>query len=573
MLLPQTPFTDHPDEGRLLLLIEGELSSEEASEVQAHLHHCWDCRGKTQKFQNGIYAFVDYSQTTFLPGVGEPPNGWREFDGLLDHASSAPESQPPGRPWYRLARKALVPRLEGHRRPLVFAALAAALFTLLVLWPVAAPPVLSAGQFLDHARGSRKTLANRAQGKPLLQRVRIRIGRRSVVRDVIHTTAGVARASRETVPRADDAEAQSAFQVARLDWSDPLNPDRYSAWHESLAATSDRVSRRNGAITLTTSTRGGSIREASLTVDAADWHPTDEQFQLTNGTEIEISELSLGIVTPQPTAGSLSRDTNPAREETHIQVSLQEFLAAEVEVRVVLHELGADLGEPWEIHRSPDGGVIVDGALGSREKLDLAQERLARNPHVAMHLQPALPTLPGFSASDAASTLSIASTPVEPLLREQLRSAFPDFGARTVYINSVLSESDSQLVRALAVKQLADRYTPAVLAEMDEVAKRKLQRILDDHIDVLRHRTALLGAILGTLVDLSAESSRVSVRNWQEQAEAALQSIETIDQLCTALFVGGPHAGDTAQSRSRLREQFAALRSTLDLPYRLDGNQ
>ena len=69
----------HPTEEQLLLLLDGELPSREASDIQAHLQLCWECRGKSQKLQNGIYAFVNYMQECFLPKVGEPPQGWRGF--------------------------------------------------------------------------------------------------------------------------------------------------------------------------------------------------------------------------------------------------------------------------------------------------------------------------------------------------------------------------------------------------------------------------------------------------------------------------------------------------------------
>jgi hypothetical protein len=388
--------------------------------------------------------------------------------------------------------------------------------------------------------------------------VRIRVGKDTLVRDVVvhpATPAGRGVAS---------VRIQSVFEKVHVDWSDPLNPDQYAAWHASLAAAADRVTKHDGSITLTTSAHASAIREASLTVDAADWHPTRKWYQLESGTEIEISEVSFHIGTSQVPADVSSHRTDAAPVAT---IADDGFLATEMEVRSAMHVLGADLGESWEIHRSPDGGVIVKGMIGDRDKLALAQQRISQIPHVHQQLESAGATLPGFIATDGPSTQVISPEPVKPALEDKLKASFPDQAVRTAHVNAVLSASDEQLIRVLAVKRLALRYTPSVEAELDDTSKRKLRDILDDHIGALRSHSASLAGLLEPLLDLSPEPAREAMPagSWQERSEATFQSVRTIDQLCTELLIGVAHpTRDASQSERLLKERYSVLRNTLD---------
>src|SRR5215469_10970217 len=117
------PRPSHPAEEQLLLLLDGELPSREASEVQAHLRLCWECRSKTQKLKKGIYAFVDYTQERFMPSIGVPPGGWSGFGPMLDDASSTQVSR----------KSVLCMWLNRRRQMLASAAVAAGVAAILVI--------------------------------------------------------------------------------------------------------------------------------------------------------------------------------------------------------------------------------------------------------------------------------------------------------------------------------------------------------------------------------------------------------------------------------------------------------
>lgn len=80
--------TDHPDEEKVLLLLDGELNEREASAIGLHLEHCWECQTRVQRLKDGIYAFVEYREAACLPAVGTPPKGWSEFPDMLDRIAN-----------------------------------------------------------------------------------------------------------------------------------------------------------------------------------------------------------------------------------------------------------------------------------------------------------------------------------------------------------------------------------------------------------------------------------------------------------------------------------------------------
>jgi anti-sigma factor RsiW len=71
----------HPDEQKLLLLLDGELTLRDARPIRKHLERCRACRAKVRTMQAGLCALAEYGRADLLP-----PKGWSEFRALLDRA-------------------------------------------------------------------------------------------------------------------------------------------------------------------------------------------------------------------------------------------------------------------------------------------------------------------------------------------------------------------------------------------------------------------------------------------------------------------------------------------------------
>jgi len=59
---PRQP-ADHSSEEKLLLLLDGELSSREARAIGIHLRRCRECRAKMQTLQEGFSVLAEYLQS------------------------------------------------------------------------------------------------------------------------------------------------------------------------------------------------------------------------------------------------------------------------------------------------------------------------------------------------------------------------------------------------------------------------------------------------------------------------------------------------------------------------------
>lgn len=515
----------HPTETTLLLLLEGELSEQAIKDVQAHLNLCWDCRARAHELQEGIFAFVEYTEKSLLPNIGPPPGGWRGFAPLLDQAErmSAEQHRP-------------LPLFSRVLRPIfTFGTAAAALVTILLfVWPVGAPPALSAGDFLQHARNS---------GRPRQTRVRIRVDGRLLGRE--------------------ESQIRPVLEKANFDWSDPLNASNYSAWHDSLRARTDRITKSDRALTLVTATQESPIRVASLSVDAQDWHPTGESFEFENGTKVDIAEAPLDPV-------HTSLPTKPKSVTLRNALEQRELLAIEVEARAAMHALNLDLDESWEIQLSPEG-IVLAGKLSTAEKVASAHNVLARIANLTDRLEA---TAAGASdllpAGDGAAE-TIAAVPGESVLAEKLKAVFPDATARTAYVNAVLAASEDELVRILALKRVSDRYTAAVIAELDETSRAKLQAIVDDHLLGLRKGSGALLDLIQKLGGSSSPGTNDSLRShsWREKVDEALAVMRGIDRSCTRLFAGSQDRADGSQTAELLYQQSLVLRGILSLPYQL----
>ena len=73
----------HPEEGTLLLYLDGELTSKEAALVQAHLTACWSCRMNADRVQEAVFAFIEYRDLVICPFTEPPPSNEQKFMGRL----------------------------------------------------------------------------------------------------------------------------------------------------------------------------------------------------------------------------------------------------------------------------------------------------------------------------------------------------------------------------------------------------------------------------------------------------------------------------------------------------------
>jgi hypothetical protein len=416
----------HLSDEQLLLLLDGELTTQEAAQVELHVQACWSCRARREQIEKAIGNVVEYRDHLVRPSFPIPPARRTVFLTRLEQLAISL-----GRPplWKRILSSLRVPEaiseIEVPRYVLVGAIglVILILFSFTRLWKA---PSVSASELLENAQGS-EARAIHSVAKPVVyQKLSIRVGSNTVTRTIYRDPVGMRQADRvelvedpsatpsssqslRSLPHGQpiavstaDAELRRTFVTAHLYWEEPLSPANYSTWHKNLDEKVDEVTTDgNEFITLKTTTSEGPIAEGSITVRTSDFHPIAEDLRLQDGRRVELHELAWEVL-PMDAINVAIFETEPTLNEAVIKhpigVALQppvatdsELAEAELRVRVAIHAEKADLGEAIELDREgPSLGqrlVIVRGILSTPERKNDLLAALQGIPHVDLRLQ------------------------------------------------------------------------------------------------------------------------------------------------------------------------------------------
>ncbi len=556
----------HPSPETLFLAIEGELAPDEVVRIDEHLRGCWDCRLESEQMRNGILAFMEFRKNHVRPLNEQPPHDWRTFSGLLDQA--AQECEQSARQGFGVRFRG---RLSATPRPAWIAATIAVLLAVLFVVRLVNPPIVSAREFLLRAAESRKTLALAARDGVIHQRVRIRHGAREITRDVyqnakpVHVTA--VRDLLVDGSRDSEAELQSVFASCGMKWDEPIDADVFAGWHEAIANKEDKVSSAGGGanqrITLATHVAGDNpVREASLTVLAMNWHPVEERLVLRDNSELVVTELALeiegqppaeiGSEPAAPAAVTPLRDAAAAAVNTAASWSEAELQAGELQARTALHKVGADLGEPIEILRTPNGHVQVEGLAADDARKAELMAALSGIPRVDALIRLQAGALPSTSAVPADAIPVTPAALFKPLLDGELTSRYPGTAERQEFVNNALANSQDSLLHAWALRRLAERYTAAEFSRLDAASRDVLGALLRDHMNAIRLQLAALQTALGSLAPSpqNSASTEIKTADWQTAALRTFTLVETLDQSWTVALVSASSVNPDAKQTS-----------------------
>jgi anti-sigma factor RsiW len=441
---------DHPSPSSLLLAIEGELPAKEELRVNQHLQQCWECRAKSEEMRGGIVDYMGY-RDRLMKDMDPPPNGWSGFQLRLRNVEAKCRAQA-----NKVTFASRTASLIGVRRPIFRYAggLAVAMAALVMAYfagaPWVHPPVVSASEILRRTAQARRAELGRERRASIHQRLLIRYGGRSVTRELVRGLDRVSELAARGSP--DEAGLRRVFDENGLSWMDPLDPEGFLRWRNSLASREDRIQTAGPQVTVTTTGSGSSsIREASLTVRLADWHPVEEQLCLVDESRIEITELQpetrgSDLATGKPPASIAPRLDEPDRDATALAQT-------EMQVRATLHRVGADLGEQIEIGRDASGAVLVKGLFNTSERkrqIALALQGI-QNVRTAFRSISEVPLAPPEPSSAVPQE---ASYPYPPVFLVRLTHDFPDGGDRQRFVDRTLAASQAALMRAWALRRL-----------------------------------------------------------------------------------------------------------------------
>lgn len=539
----------HPDEDLLFLAIERELAPEEAAQVEKHLGACWECRVRLEEIQKGILAFMEYREKRFAPMLPKPPNRYRNFAGRLQTVSQESAAPKSILNWLRERWNRSVHFLLPSQ--LKWASVVAAVTAVALLYvQVINPPLLSADQLLTRAEAAQDL---RMTEKP---------GASRIVRQTVQITLD-GQTTVKTFTWAAGRTNPSAHWGSEPTWNVPLTASGFAEWRRSLDDKTDKVKRSGGFWLLETVAPHDFIRDALLTVRAADFHPIEQRLRFQDDRELTIKELGLEIQEQAPSVRqSVSkRERPPTAQATPIPKPLSVAVnldETELLLRYELFKHQWDLGEELAISQSGDE-VVLSGTVSSQEREANLRIALGSLQHLRVETNaPNITSLPVPSSRSSRPNLTPASA---PLLESVLANSFASKEEQSAFVNDSLAASEAAIAHSWALKRLADRYNDSQMRKLSEDSRLKLAEMLQAHLRQIKQSNAALNRLF-SLLPAVLGSVTASPGDWRDGVLALFVQVQRQDHAVTALLAGTPRK---TQELSAATTDFDSSHRSVDI--------
>lgn len=469
----------HLTEEALILLTTGDCSEEFRQEATGHLQSCPRCRHDCEQVRR-IFGAMEQASESGLLSV--PPEHRRR--SLFDWKKSA-------FPWVPIGS------ILGSSLLLILA----------VLGPFTARTA-SASELLDRA-----VLNERHFGTPHAFDIAVngvKCGRSKSGSEILLLESAAA------------CERVSA-SIKGTPWGigDPLAASTFRAWHASLANHHDTVTKLPALWTIDTSTSGGTVRNARITLRTDTYHPVKLDLHFNDEEDVTIEEDD------QPFADAPLTAVQTRPQAHQIQTSSPADLL-EIEAWQLLHNLNGDTG--WEATVAHRGESVVVEAEGlSTARIQEYKTAFAPYPKIELDARE-------YGDLNAISDFlpRRANEPggAPPLAEKWLEENFPDSGERSLFVNSTVKLSKAILGRAYVLEELKKRR--AALSSCS--CARALDSIIEaQKTDLLAERELLrssLGPVLGS-------AQQTAPRN------ITIAAAQRLDVGLVRLFFTAPMSGTT----------------------------
>jgi hypothetical protein len=209
--------------------------------------------------------------------------------------------------------------------------------------------------------------------------------------------------------------------------------------------------------------------------------------------------------------------------------------ALEVEVLQLLNQANAFMGEQLTVTRTPDGKLLVSGLVDTEERKSELLRALAtvrNNPAVRIEVETVAsaaqrerPKSPSDSNGNVTVERVEAIEGTSPVYAE-LKKKFSDEEARR-YADRVMARSRQARRHALAVKQLAERFSLADLRMFPEADRARWIGLLQQH-----------------------------ARDFQREVQALRRELEQVFPALAGESTGGPTIGGDAEIQEAVRRLY-----------------
>lgn len=516
----------HPEPGRLLEFAGGELGEEARGEVLAHVRDCEACRQWLDDLASGVAEY------------GREWSAWKEA------------AEPPPQPWVDLRDRLAASRREAAQRRQAwrwYGVAAAALIAAVVVYRSSEQTVSAAELLRDAARREAPAESRRPP-------IRVTTRRGSMVRPAIVRPALLRG---EPMPAADSL--RSRFEAANYSWEDPLSARSFSAWRTALPDAQDAVVKLRGqdgtrSYEITTRTESGTLAEASLRFRESDLRAIQGSLRFRDQELVEIVEVPGAVpdLAPLPPVASA-----PGAAPQPAAVPLIEPVTAGEELRVwaALRRIDADLGEPIEVEREPNSIVVTALGLSAARQRALEQA-MSGLPRVQLRFREPQPVRePARRVPDRPAAVA-----ARPAIEAQLGRPIPE-----EFVDQTLAASESSLLRAHAMRELALRYPAEVEGRLSSSDRAVLSALVADHFEGFQTTARRVLEHARQLVPATVAGQAGPARSWQDHAQSLVAAVEPVDQALTKLLAGSG-TPDLAALNAELDAALRRLESELRRP-------
>lgn len=528
---------------QLLQAADGELSFRKAREVRNHLEACWACRSRQEQVERAVSGIVYYRNRLVAPNMPPPANGRSVFVARLESLAQHSE-QYPGTQLISAVRSFL-----GGRWIAPALGLAAVALLVVLLIPFRPPAVLSAAVVLQKSGDADRALLSQVgrvihsefaleyrAGSGSTTRHRIELWRstsdarqaRRVFDDSGHLIAAEwvkANGSRILYDR--DKPRQNANGVATAFAPDTmwlLTPS--AASFTSLTGSPETLSIEQQADVYVLSyeeprtIHGARLLNASLKLRRSDLHAVEQTVTLEQHGSVEVyrltetnlerrpePEVAAAVFSPDPDLGPRQLVVSaPAAKLATVAAS------ADLEVALLdrLDQVHALVGEQLTLRRTPTGALLLQGLVedqSRRAEVEKSLGSLAHDPAVAVRIEtvgeaaereqrsmPSRIQMQELEPGDA--RIAIYRELESYLVRERhLQGADLESGIRHL-ADDIASHSAQAWLHALAVQDIAARFSSADLQSMSSSARSKWTALLACHARAFDQETERVASLL-----------------------------------------------------------------------------
>lgn len=381
--------TPHLSEDALTRLVCLELSPAQRFVAKRHLRRCGQCRARFALLARVERMIVQRRQNA-ISRLGPLSPAWRdeflqELDVLLEAV--------PASPWWKRLRMQCGVRPFGISAPSLSGAMLMICTGLIALsvwhWH---PPTVSAAEFLTLAAKSDERPAKIAGSGVVHRRFRFKTEKKTIEHDAYRDISG-RQLGNDNVDR-EDADLVIPLALAGVNWENPLSAVSFKNWHDRQTNPDDEVrSFGKGLLTIRTRLSSTNIVQETFTVREDGFHPTQRTIEYRDLGTVEISEVSLDILSWERANQLLRFMPQPENKLASRRLPLGSLLPsvvqmneAELEARLILNQKSADTGEQIEVAR--DGkGVQVRGLVESEERKTELKQSLQAIPFLSVTIR------------------------------------------------------------------------------------------------------------------------------------------------------------------------------------------